>query len=244
MTMDEELIESLRRSKERFGALYPVLQDPEGNVIDGVHRIMADPEWPKVTIDWLKSSTESKILRLASNWLRRTVPDEEKAESLAAIAKETGWSPKELAENLGVSYRTVMRYLPDELKRAGGYERPPEKRIAKLAIQEEKKPKVSFMGRPVEEAAELLRTKKGREQLREEWEKERGMEEGEGETAGEAEEAREEAVTPRPVTPEMTKCPLCGTRVASSILQLKVEELYSYRDLTVPDWLNTVLGRR
>jgi len=30
---------------EKIGQLYPVLVDAEGNVIDGFHRLEADPKW-------------------------------------------------------------------------------------------------------------------------------------------------------------------------------------------------------
>lgn len=131
---DQELIEILRKTKEKFGPLYPVLQDADGNIIDGKHRIEADPLWPTVTVDWLKSDVDYEALRLISNWIRREVPPFEKRESLAKIAELTGWTPKEVSDNLGISYRTVMLYIPDEYKQrpgAGG----PKSRVASLATQ-------------------------------------------------------------------------------------------------------------
>ena len=35
---------------------------------------------------------------------------------MSELAEETGWSPDEIAKNIGMSYRWVTKYLPDELK--------------------------------------------------------------------------------------------------------------------------------
>lgn len=130
---DTELTEILRKTKQLFGPLYPVLVAPNGTIIDGKHRLEADPEWPKITVDWLTGNQDVEILRLISNWIRRKVSPEEKAQSIARIAELTKWTPTEISENLGIPYRTVVRYFPEELKRSGGY----EERIATVAIQEE-----------------------------------------------------------------------------------------------------------
>ena len=224
----EELVEALRSSKEALGPIYPILVTPDGNVIDGVHRIKADPNWPKYTVA-LKDPADADAVRTAVNWIRRTMTPQEKAQSLATITKRTGATPKELAEKLGLSYRTVMRDLPDELKRAGGYEHPPKKRIDRVAIQpeepvarpapREKKPRVTFMGRPVAEAAELMRTKAGREAL----------------TAPRPETPTRKPLEPTTPKMQLKKCPLCGSRVLGQKLQLKYEEFSRVPEITVKE---------
>ena len=140
---DRELIEVLRRTKELFGPLYPVLVAPDGSVIDGLHRLEADPDWPRVTVDWLTNPVDAKALRIIANVVRREVSAEEKAEALGEVAEMTGWTPKEISETLGIPYRTIMRYMPDEYKErpgAGGPKvaaREVSKRVARRATQEE-----------------------------------------------------------------------------------------------------------
>lgn len=132
---DAELIEILRKTYEKFGALYPVLVAPDGKVLDGKHRVKAVSEWPRVTVDWVKSPADVELLRLISNWIRREVSQEEKTQSLARIAELTKWPPKVISDTIGIPYRTLMRYLPDEYKErpgAGG----PKERVASVATQE------------------------------------------------------------------------------------------------------------
>lgn len=44
--------------KGEVGPLYPVLVDAYGNVIDGLHRLEADPKWPKKKLEWVKTERE------------------------------------------------------------------------------------------------------------------------------------------------------------------------------------------
>jgi len=45
------IISYLKFSSKRAGRLYPVLLDKHGNVIDGLHRLVADEKWPKITLE-------------------------------------------------------------------------------------------------------------------------------------------------------------------------------------------------
>lgn len=112
--LDEDT-EVLRGSAKKIGYLYPILEDTKGNIIDGFHRVKADPKWPRFMVDRVDGPVELEIARLVAN-TRRDVPAEEKTKGLKAIVEMTGWSPKQLAENLGWSERTVFLYLPSELK--------------------------------------------------------------------------------------------------------------------------------
>ena len=73
----EELIMGLRFSGERVGQLYPVLLDKHGNVVDGLHRLKADPNWPKIRL----------VARLIANVCRRNVPAEEKSRMLEELGE-------------------------------------------------------------------------------------------------------------------------------------------------------------
>ena len=48
---EDEDVETLRGSSKKIGSLYPVLIDADNNVIDGFHRLKADPNWPRFKVD-------------------------------------------------------------------------------------------------------------------------------------------------------------------------------------------------
>lgn len=116
-------ISDLRLSSQRVGRLYPVLLDKEGNMIDGQHRLAADADWPKIRLDYITSERERLLARLISNVCRRTVPPEEKSEMLERLGRiylGQGERPGKLAYRIavetGMSYRWVMKYLPNDMK--------------------------------------------------------------------------------------------------------------------------------
>jgi DNA-directed RNA polymerase subunit RPC12/RpoP len=114
--MSETKEYSLKDSVAKIGRLYPVLEDAYGNIVDGYHRLEEDSEWPRHKLDQIKDPVQLAVARLVANVCRRDVPAEEKTEWLRQIASMTGWTPKQIAENLPVSYAWVMKYLPDEFK--------------------------------------------------------------------------------------------------------------------------------
>lgn len=107
---------NLKLSKEKLGALVPILTDANGNIIDGFHRERIDPNWPKVKLEHITDPVQLSMARLASNVCRRGVPAEEKTKLLANIAELTGWDTNEIAEALGMTPKWVRQYLPDEFK--------------------------------------------------------------------------------------------------------------------------------
>jgi hypothetical protein len=123
----EPAISLLRNSSKRIGRLCPVLLDKEGNVIDGQHRLAADADWPKIRLDHIRSEKERLLARLISNVCRRMVSTSEKRETLERLGRiyiEEGERPGKLAyriaEETGMSYRWVMKYLPERLKERPG----------------------------------------------------------------------------------------------------------------------------
>ena len=120
-------ISDLRLSSKTVGKLYPVLLDRAGNVIDGKHRLAADESWPKIKLEHVGCERERLLARLISNVCRRTVSSSEKSDTLARLGRiylEAGERPGKLAyriaEETGMSYRWVMKYLPDDLKARPG----------------------------------------------------------------------------------------------------------------------------
>jgi DNA-binding transcriptional ArsR family regulator len=117
------VISDLRLSGERVGRLYPILLDRDGKIIDGRHRLAADENWPKRQLEQVETEEKRIIARLISNVCRRPVPAEEKREMLEKLGEiymkngvEPGKIARKIGEKTGMSYRWVMKYLPDKYK--------------------------------------------------------------------------------------------------------------------------------
>ena len=122
------------KKSEKIGQLYPVLVDAKGNVIDGIHRLKADPNWKKERLEEVDSEEKLLVARAVSNWHRRQVSREEKEEwinGLARIYKKQGLSierggineiKERIAKLTGLNPDTVLAYLSVEYKqeRKGG----------------------------------------------------------------------------------------------------------------------------
>lgn len=128
---EEHEVSDLRHSSKIVGKLYPVLLDADGNIIDGQHRLVADSDWPAVRLFHIRSEKERLLARLISNACRRTVSPKEKKEMLGrlgAIYLKEGGKPGKLAyrlaEETGMSYTWVMKYLPDKYKLRSGFRGP------------------------------------------------------------------------------------------------------------------------
>jgi hypothetical protein len=123
-----EAVSILRASSERVGRLYPVLLDRYGNVIDGMHRLAVDPDWPKVRLNHVESKEDRIIARLVSNTCRRSLRAREKREileKLSGLYINEGVKPgaelaRKISEVTGMSFRWVMKYLPDKFKERPG----------------------------------------------------------------------------------------------------------------------------
>ena len=120
-------ISDLRLSSKTVGKLYPVLLDRDGNVIDGKHRLVADESWPKIRLEHVGCERERLLARLIGNVVRRTVSSSEKSDTLARLGRiyleageRLGKLAYRIAEETGMSYRWVMKYLPDDLKARPG----------------------------------------------------------------------------------------------------------------------------
>jgi hypothetical protein len=125
---EDEIDSGLRLSSRRVGRLYPVLMDKHGNVIDGKHRLAADANWPKMRLDHVESEEDRLIARLICNVCRRNVSAEEKSEILQELGElhvKAGLKPgaelvSKISEETCMSYRWVMKYLPDNFKERPG----------------------------------------------------------------------------------------------------------------------------
>jgi ParB-like chromosome segregation protein Spo0J len=154
----KDVISGLKASGERVGRLYPILLDKHGNIIDGQHRLAADESWPKLRLEHVETEEGRLLARLISNVCRRQVSAEEKRKVLKKLGEiylnegvKPGKIAYKIAEETGMSYRWVMKYLPDKLKeRPGlggpskaleldkGKEKRQKSKVAHVAIEEYK----------------------------------------------------------------------------------------------------------
>ena len=130
-----EFVDGLRFSGERVGRLYHFLLDRYGNVVDGLHRLEADPSWPKIRLDHIESDEQRLVARLIANVCRRNVSAEEKRRTLGELGElyvKAGVKPgvelaRKISEVTGMSFRWVMMYLLDRLKESPGVGGPSRK---------------------------------------------------------------------------------------------------------------------
>lgn len=105
----------LKKSVEGLGQLYPILIDAHGNIIDGFHRKEIDPKWPTVKLEHIDSTVKLEAARLAANFNRRDVPPEELTQKIGFLIG-AGLKVEEVAEQTGISERTIYKYMPERLK--------------------------------------------------------------------------------------------------------------------------------
>jgi hypothetical protein len=84
---------NLKESSEGIGQLYPILVDKKGRIIDGFHRLQANPKWRVQPLDNIDTDEKLLVARCIANWCRREIKETEKAEwvnSLAEIYQKQG----------------------------------------------------------------------------------------------------------------------------------------------------------
>ena len=115
--------QQLKSSSERIGQLYPILVDYYGNIIDGEHRFGVDEKWRRVRLKHIRTEKDLLIARIVSNTVRRSVPHKEKTELLERLGEiyrsagvEPGRIAHKIADEIGMSYTWVMKYLPHRFK--------------------------------------------------------------------------------------------------------------------------------
>ena len=120
----------LKSSSEKIGQLYPILVDHYGNIIDGENRFGVDEKWRRVRLEHIRTEKDLLIARIISNTVRRSVPTKEKRELLERLGEiylsegiEPGMIAHKLADETGMSYTWVMKYLPHRFKNSAQSER-------------------------------------------------------------------------------------------------------------------------
>lgn len=171
----------LKKSR-KIGELYPVLLSKDGEVIDGFHRLKADPNWETKKLPQIDTEEKLVVARCVANWHRRQVSREEKEEwinGLARIYKKQGLKVKgktrvfekvsisneivaKIMEVTGLSDRSVYEYLNDRYKARAYKERYVEPRV-QASQRIEKQLGKDIVERHREEVVQELRPKIERE---------------------------------------------------------------------------------
>jgi hypothetical protein len=123
--MSEIIIERLKSTAQIVGQLYPVLVNKNGDIIDGAHRLIADPSWKRVELDL--NPLKTHIFRLVSNSIRRTTDNRDYDELAGYLQKtEPGDKPsrvasgKSIAERISeltsIPERTIYEHLDQRFK--------------------------------------------------------------------------------------------------------------------------------
>lgn len=117
------LKESLEKSYRKYGPLYPILVDRDGNVIDGFHRLKIDKNWPKFQLEWADTPLKKEIAALISNVYRRDIHSAEITNRLNRIAEillkegvPKGKICEKIADLTGASLSWVRKYIGQEYK--------------------------------------------------------------------------------------------------------------------------------
>jgi len=121
---EEEVVEALKRSKERVNYVYPVIIDSAtGEIVDGRHRKRADPTWPEKKVEF-KDEIEKILFRIHANIARRKVSRRERAFEFARLAsalERSGVPTEQICQKIvelvpwfDESY--IMRLLPSKYK--------------------------------------------------------------------------------------------------------------------------------
>ena len=113
--------------------MYPILKSKDGQIIDGFHREVADPNWKTLVLPEIDNEEKLLLARLIANFHRRQITREEKEEwinGLARIYRGQGLKvamtrnlggfenqiKNRIAEVTGLSSHTVSIYLSEDYK--------------------------------------------------------------------------------------------------------------------------------
>lgn len=133
--MTEEISkESLSKSEQIVGQLYPVIVNQTGKVLDGNHRVEENPSWHKKVVE-TKSRAEEILVRIHAHHRRRVSQEETKAmllelaAGLEASGTECRTISAEITKLTPYSDRYIQMLLPEK------YKQPEKVEAGKVAAQ-------------------------------------------------------------------------------------------------------------
>jgi very-short-patch-repair endonuclease/predicted DNA-binding transcriptional regulator AlpA len=101
--------------KGKLGQLVPCLQDAEGIIIDGFHRLKVNPKAWTVKNDQIKTPVDRALARMTVNFCRRHYSSEEMKNDIGLLIG-SGLTVEQIAEITGIGKSTIYNYMPPEKK--------------------------------------------------------------------------------------------------------------------------------
>jgi hypothetical protein len=120
-TLDREVLEQLKLSRQQVGYLLPVVKDQHGFIISGRHRKAADQNWPEITLT-VKDELDRVLKAIHYNVQRRPSVKEtasrllQVAELLEKRGVPTAEVLPQICKLVPYSERWVRQLLPDKYK--------------------------------------------------------------------------------------------------------------------------------
>jgi len=117
-----EIVEGLKKSEREVGQLLPVFVTKDGEIVDGIHRKQANPQWREEVLENIETREDFLKARIAFNYRRPVKRDEVKSWiiELADIQLSKGVSKGELAKKLAemtpYTEKTILNLLPAKYK--------------------------------------------------------------------------------------------------------------------------------
>jgi hypothetical protein len=99
----------------KLGQLVPCLQDAEGVIIDGFHRLKVNPKAWTVKNDQIKTPVDRALARMTVNFCRRHYSSEEMKNDIGLLIG-SGLTVDQIVEITGISKSTIYNYMPPEKK--------------------------------------------------------------------------------------------------------------------------------
>lgn len=132
--VEEAVVKTIKKTSEKFGQLYPVLVDFHNEVIDGEHRRVAIVNPKTFKVSGIKTKKDRLEARLVANHARKGQHKSTWVPTLTDLGKllEQEGVDKigmKIAEETGLPYTTIMRYLPQEFKNLAQSDRASHPRL-------------------------------------------------------------------------------------------------------------------
>ncbi|MEM2338411.1 MAG: hypothetical protein QXP06_07455 [Candidatus Bathyarchaeia archaeon] len=174
MSEKAELLQRIKRLRDKVGEIYPIIETPE-RVLDGHHRLEACPDWkerkivtPKNPYEealiWFaaherrkvsKKEVQVKLLTMAEHLLKSGV---ERGQIIKQIAEDTGYNEKYIASMLPAKYKAPQKVKAAEkaVEIKPVYKEEVKKEVEKMKVKQPKKYLCPICGNPLALVGDLL----------------------------------------------------------------------------------------
>jgi hypothetical protein len=156
---DKDPDRSLAESAENIGFLETVKVMSDGTIIDGFHRLAANPNWPKEVVPTVTNDKERLFYVLGKHGHRRPFLAEEQRQIASELAYKHGVTFEEYKKNTGFGHTTCSKYFPKELQHlnpvraqagiASGKARALEAELAKIRMETQPKNDFGLFTKPL-----------------------------------------------------------------------------------------------